>query len=161
MRRFATWVAVATLATQATAHDYLLGELAIIHPFSYETPTTARAVGGYLSIANTGTTDARLIAVKADFPRVMMHTSDVEDGVALMTHLEDGIVIPAGQVVTLGPGGTHVMFMGLQAPLAVGDEIPATLVFDGLGEIDIVFPVEARDDLHDAKMDHDDNHADH
>ena len=154
MRWFATLVAAVTLATQATAHDYLLGDLAIIHPFSYETPTTARAVGGYLSIANTGTTDARLIAVNADFPRVMLHTSDVEGGVALMMHVEEGIVIPAGGVVTLEPGGTHVMFMGLEAPLKVGDEIPATLVFEGLGEIEIVFPVEARDGLLESDVEH-------
>ena len=46
--------------------------------------------------------------------------------------------------VTLAPQGLHVMFMGLEAPLAAGASIPATLVFERAGEIAIEFEVEPR-----------------
>ena len=36
------------------------------------------------------------------------------------------------------------MFMGLEAPLAAGASIPATLVFERAGEIAIDFKVEPR-----------------
>ncbi|OJF84423.1 hypothetical protein NS14008_18245 [Nocardia seriolae] len=40
-----------------------------------------------------------------------------------------GIVIPAHGRATLAPGGEHLMFMGLKAPLRTGAETPITLTF--------------------------------
>ncbi|MEC3917326.1 copper chaperone PCu(A)C [Nocardia sp. CDC160] len=40
-----------------------------------------------------------------------------------------GIVIPAHGSATLKPGGDHLMFMGLKAPLRTGADTPITLTF--------------------------------
>lgn len=142
-----TLAAVAALslfATSALAHEYKVGDLVIDSPMTFETPSTAMSGGGYLTITNNGREADRLIAVEADFPRVMLHTTEMKDDVARMIHM-DAVEIPAGETVSLAPGGMHVMFMGLNGnPFEVGEEIPATLIFEKSGEIEIIFHVEER-----------------
>lgn len=127
----------------ATAHDYTAGDLEIAHPVAFESPKLAKAGAGFLRITNTGETDDVLLEVRADFPRVQIHTTEETDGVAKMIHV-DTLAIPAGETVKLAPGGLHVMFMGLGDPLEAGQEIPATLVFENAGEVEITFTVEPR-----------------
>lgn len=146
--KLSTLAAVAAICTNAStafAHEYKVGDLVIDHPMAFETAATAMSGGGYLTITNNGTQDDRLIAVQADFPRVMLHTTEMKDDVARMMHI-DAVEVPAGQTVMLEPGGMHVMFMGLDGdPFEVGEKIPATLVFEQSGEIEIIFNVEERD----------------
>lgn len=132
-----------TLPTFAAAHDYTFGDLEIIHPRAFETAATAKAGGGYVTIANNGDTDDALIDVKAGFPKVQIHESYEEDGVHKMQHVE-AIAIPAGETVELAPGGYHVMFMGLSEPFTVGQEVPVTLVFEKAGEVEVMFTIEER-----------------
>ncbi len=112
---------------------------------AFETAPSAMAGGGFMQITNSGTTDDRLVAVQADFPRVEIHTTEFTDGVAKMMHI-DGIDVPAGETVTLEPGALHVMFMGLQGdPLEEGETVPATLIFEQAGEVPITFNVVKRE----------------
>ncbi|MDD9726887.1 copper chaperone PCu(A)C [Roseovarius sp. SK2] len=136
----------------ATAHDYTVGDLEIMHPMAFETPKMAKAGAGFLTITNNGDTDDVLLEVRADFPKVEVHTTEETDGVAKMMHVEN-LPIPAGEAVELSPGAYHVMFMGLEAPFEDGQEIPATLVFEKAGEVEITFNVEARPEGGDS-MDH-------
>ncbi len=156
-RPAAAFAAFALLAPLASAHEYTLGDLTIDHPMSFATAATARTGAGYVVITNTGETDDRLLAARADFPRVEVHEIVEVDDVMSMQHLESGLVIPAGETVTLQPGGSHVMLMGLSAPFEVGDEIPITLVFEQAGEIEVMFNVEARagaEEMDHSEMDH-------
>lgn len=140
----------------AAAHDYTLGDLIIAHPAARETVATAMAGAGYMSITNGGTEADRLVEVIADFPRVEIHDMVMSNDVASMVHLPDGISIAPGETVSLASGGKHVMFMGLNGdPLEVGEEVPATLVFEKAGRIDVVFQVESMADLEDhSTMEH-------
>ncbi len=136
--------ALLAAAGAGVAHEYRLGDLTIDHPHALATPPGARAGAGYLSVTNAGASADRLVAVRADFPAVQLHVTEVDAaGVARMTETE-GIEVPPGATATLAPRGAHVMFMGLTAPLAPGDAIPATLVFEKAGEIAVEFAVEAR-----------------
>ncbi len=136
--------ALVCLPMLGVADDYKLGDLVIDHPIANETIKSAMSGAGYFSVTNNGDTDDRLLAIKADFPRVMMHDTTVTDGVATMMHLSDGIIVPAGGSVMFAPGGKHVMFMGLKGdPFEIGEEIPATLTFETAGDVDILFNVEA------------------
>ena len=54
-----------------------------------------------------------------------------------MNELPDGIAVPAGGTVTLAPGGLHLMFMGLKAPLVENETVPVTLTFAKAGTIEI------------------------
>ncbi len=132
-------------ATAASAHDYSVGELEIHHPMAFETAETAKVGAGYLEIVNAGDAADRLIAVRADIPRIELHDIEDKDGVVKMVERENGIDIPAGATVSLKPGGLHIMFMGLEGALVAGTEIPATLVFEQAGEVDVIFMIEERD----------------
>ena len=130
------------LPAVAAAEGYRVGDLTITNPLSRETPSTAMAGAGYMTITNTGTTADRLVAVRADFPRVEIHDVKVENDVASMFRL-DGVDIAPGETVTLQPGQTHVMFMGLNGDaLEPGEQVSATLVFEDAGEVDILFDVQ-------------------
>lgn len=140
----ATATAIALGLGMAHAHEFTVGDLTVDHPMAFETAKTAMAGGGFLTVTNNGTEDDRLIAVRADFPKVELHTTEEQDGVAKMIHV-DAVDIPAGETVALEPGGFHVMFMGLRGdPFEVGEEIPATLVFEKAGEVEVMFSVEER-----------------
>ncbi len=146
MTRFtlAAAAALLSLSTAALAHDYQIGDLVIDHPMAFNTAPTAKSGGGYLTITNTGTTDDKLIGVRADFPKVELHTTEEKDGVARMMHVE-AIDIPAGATVALEPGGLHVMFMGLGGDgFDVGEKVPATLIFEQAGELEVQFSIEDR-----------------
>lgn len=107
-------------------------------------PPTAKTTAVYMTLTNTGATDDRLIAVRSDAAaRVEIHDTTVTDGVARMREQEDGVPVPAGGAATLAPGGLHVMFMGLVAPLAEGEAAALTLVFESGAEIAIDAPVAA------------------
>jgi copper(I)-binding protein len=158
-RLFAALVAAAALAQSAHAHHYTLGALEIGHPYAFATAEGAGSGAGYFEVTNTGSEPDRLVEVRADFPGVQLHVTEVDaDGVARMVEVE-GIEIPPGATVTLAPRGLHVMFMGLASPLAEGAAIPATLVFEKSGEIAVEFAVEARGA--DAGHDHGDHGAGH
>jgi copper(I)-binding protein len=125
------------------ADDFKVGDLVIEHPVARATTAMAMTGAGYFVIMNNGTEDDRLVEITANFPRVMMHDTKTDDGIATMFHIEDGVAVPAGGTVTFEPGSKHVMFMGLNGdPFEIGDEIPATMNFEKAGELDIVFVVE-------------------
>jgi copper(I)-binding protein len=70
----------------------------------------------------------------------LMNTETDASGMSGM-HMIDGIDIPAGGTVTLAPGGLHVMLMGLQGPLNVGDQVELTLTFEKGGTITVIAEV--------------------
>ena len=81
------------------------------------------SLAGYLIIKNTGSTDDQLISASADFAgMVMLHKSVVDsNNVATMQQVQS-IDIPAGQTVTLQPGGFHIMFMNFKTTPQVGSQ---------------------------------------
>ncbi|WP_445808986.1 copper chaperone PCu(A)C [Yoonia sp.] len=142
-------LAALMLPTALFAHDYTVGGLQIIHPAAGATAPTAQAGAGYFQIVNNGDQPDRLIGVTADFPRVMIHTTQMDGDIARMVHLE-AVDIPAGETVTFAPGGLHVMFMGLNGdPFETGESFDAVLVFEAAGEVPVTFYVEDISDLTD------------
>lgn len=86
----------------------------------------------YFTIRNTGSAD-RLRSVSISGGSATLHSTSMDGGVMRMRPL-DGIDVPANSSVELKPGGTHVMLMGLKAPLASGSSLPLTLRFDKSGD---------------------------
>ena len=71
----------------------------------------ASSLAGYLVVKNTGSADDQLLGVSADFAgTVMLHETVINNDVASM-HEVPSIDVPAGQTVTLQPGGFHIMFI--------------------------------------------------
>jgi copper(I)-binding protein len=66
------------------------------------------------------------------------------DAMMGMREMKDGLELPAGEDVSLEPGGYHIMLLELQAPIVEGDTIPVTLMFENAGEVQI--DAQARSD---------------
>src|SRR5690606_34577970 len=74
---------------------------------------------------------------------VSLHrTSMTAQGVSRMWPLAVLAVEP-GQALHMEPGGVHVMFTALRAPLVAGQKVPLTLKFDG-GEPEFTLLLEVR-----------------
>src|SRR5438552_2949704 len=75
------------------------------------TPPGAPTAAGYLAITNNGAAADRLLAVTSPLAAgAMLHDMELVDGVASM-RMVDGIDIPPGKTVTLGPNAFHIMFV--------------------------------------------------
>lgn len=169
MRKFMAALALFAAPTFAAAHEYKIGDLVVDHPAAKTTPTTAMTGAGYVTITNNGDETDTLIAVEADFPRVEIHDTKVENDVASMFQVE-GVVVEPGDTVTFAPGGKHIMFMGLEGdPFEEGETVDATLIFEKAGRLEVVFDVETLEQIvervgnasHEMNMDHDDDHSSH
>ena len=141
--RLLSIVILSLTASIANAQDYSVGDISVMHPIARESAKMAQSGAGYFDVTNTGSDADTLLAVEADYPRVMMHSTVMDGDVAKMEHMMQVPLAP-GETVSFAPGGHHVMFMGLgDNPFIAGDEIPATLVFEKAGRLDIIFMVES------------------
>ncbi|MCB1354608.1 MAG: copper chaperone PCu(A)C [Rhodobacteraceae bacterium] len=103
----------------------------------------ARSGAVYLTLANTGTAEDTLLSVTGDAAaRIEIHSTVVEDGIARMQPHTDGLPLPPGARVSLAPGGLHIMLLGLTRPLAEGDTVDLTFVFEHAGAIPAAVPVD-------------------
>lgn len=140
--RHAFAAAVLGLAGAAHAHSFTLGELKIGHPYARATVPGQTAGGGFLSIDNQGADDRLVSARAAVSQAVELHTMTM-DGNVMKMRAVDAIPVPSGKKVELKPGGLHIMFIGLKAPLGEGDTFPMTLRFEKAGEVTVTVKVEA------------------
>jgi copper(I)-binding protein len=131
-------------ATAAGGATVTVGDLQIAGAFSRATLPNAPVAGAYFIVTNSGTADDRLIAVSTPVAGTAeIHQMQMEGDVMKMKALPDGLVIPAGGSVTLKPGGYHLMFMELKAPLVEGQSIPVTLTFEKAGKVEIEVLVDS------------------
>jgi hypothetical protein len=71
-------------------------------------------------------------------------SDDTMEGMGEMTMQPvERIDLPAGETVSLAPGGYHIMLLDLAAPLEVGQTFDITLTFENAGEEAVT--VEVRD----------------
>ena len=105
------------------------------------TPNGARAGACYAAFRSIGRDD-RLVGVATPAARtVQVHEMRTEGGVMRMGEMADGLPLPEGEGVTLAPGGTHVMLMGLEGPLVAGQRVTLTLHFDQAADVTLEVPV--------------------
>lgn len=152
--RIPSFLAAMLLATAAQAHEFHAGDITVGHPYSYPVGPSAPTSLGYLTITNGGTEPDRLIGVEAPgpFASVTLHRTELgADGIARMLH-DDAVAIAPGETVIFGPQGRHIMFTGLGGdPWQDGEKIPATLIFEHAGRLDVILDVQPRGD---GKVDH-------
>lgn len=142
MKRLALLAALLIAAPLAAlAHGYTLGAIDIDHPHVVAASAKALSTVGYMTLINNGEFD-RLLSVTSPGATVTLHRSSVDaDGVARMERLE-GVDLPAGGMAMFEPGGLHLMFTDLVQAIADGGKVPATLIFEKSGAINIEFNVE-------------------
>ena len=145
--------AAIAVVTTANAHSFKIGDLEIGHPWSRATLPNAPVAGGYMTIENTGKTDDTLLGGSTPAAgKVEIHQMNMEGDIMTMRQLEDGLLIPAGETVTLKPGGYHLMLMKPQKPFKEGERVPLTLQFEKAGEVKVELAVDKPNAM--GKADH-------
>ena len=156
-------IALAFTVSAAPAHEYKVGSLEIVHPWTRATPKGAAVAGGYMKIINHGTTPDRLIGGStAGAEKFEIHEMTMTDGVMKMRPLAKGLEIKPGETAELTPGAYHLMFVGLKQPFEKGTRVKGTLQFEKAGKVDVEYavtgigatPAMSGDMNHDAHKDH-------
>ena len=132
--------AVATSAI--SARDFKSGDLSIGHPHARPTAPSQPTGGGYLTLTSKGTPDRLVSASTTISESVQLHSMRMEGDVMRMREV-GSVEMPADTLVELKPGGLHLMFVGLKAPLKVGQGFPLRLKFEKAGEVTVDVKVEA------------------
>jgi len=72
-----------------------------------------------------------------------MDGMDMGDGemAMVMQEMTDGLPLPAGETVSLEPGGYHVMLLDLVEPLEIDDEFELTLDFENADDVTLTVTV--------------------
>ncbi|WP_235902816.1 copper chaperone PCu(A)C [Sandarakinorhabdus oryzae] len=141
---------LAGLAAPTGAHEYTVGRLLVVHPVIRLASPVSKTGAGYLAITNRGVAADRLLSVTTSAAnRSDLHGTIQSGAVMQMRAQAGGVPVPAGATVTFAPGGLHVMFIGLKAPLPAGQSIKARLTFEKAGTVDVDFQaVSAADPTH-------------
>jgi periplasmic copper chaperone A len=131
-----TLVAAMMVASPANA-----SELAVTQAWSR--PAVAGGVGvGFMVLSNKGKAPEVVVKVESPAAReVQIHQTSMAAGMSSMKMLTR-LPLPPGGAVTFAPGGYHLMFIGLKAPLKVGDTLPATLTFASGARVQAIFKVQ-------------------
>jgi hypothetical protein len=131
------------LPAAALAGETKAGDLTVVDPWARATIGSQKVGAAYVTIRNRGKEPDRLVGVRTDVAEsAMLHASSVtSEGVAEMRPV-DSVEIPPGGEARLAPRGTHVMLMGLKAPLVAGKSFPLTLEFERAGAVKVEAKVQ-------------------
>lgn len=136
---------VVLILIASLAQSFAASPITIERPWARASAPGQTVGGGFMTILHQGATEDRLVSATTPIAReVQIHTMNMDGGVMRMRPVEGGLAIPAGGRVVLQPGGLHLMFMELSAPLVAGSSFPVTLRFANAGDIKVEFNVEAR-----------------
>lgn len=88
-------------------------------------PPGAPAMAGFMAVTG-GSRDVVIEGASSpDFGRVEIHEMTMTDGVMQMRALPE-LDVPAGAMLTLAPGGEHLMLLDAKRELAAGDKVTIT-----------------------------------
>jgi copper(I)-binding protein len=135
-------IAGIAFSSSLLAQSALVGPIKIENAYTRATVPGQQVAGGFMKIENKGTTDQLVSASSPLAGEVQLHEMAMEGNVMKMRQVKD-ITVPAGGAVELKPGGLHLMFMNIKAPLAAGETVPVKLKFAKAGEVEVKMPVNA------------------
>lgn len=139
--RMLTAMAAMLLAAASARAEQASTGVVVERPWSRATIGTTRPGVVYLTIRNEGEGPAVLSGVATPAAgRPEIHESVIRDGIARMRPA-GRITIPAGGVVSLGPGDLHIMLMELKYPLEEGAMLPLTLKFREAEPLKVDVPI--------------------
>jgi copper(I)-binding protein len=144
MRPRWVWSVAIVLALSAACTGSTREPISVRDVWSRESPGMSQTGGVFMTIENRGSTgDALIGATTPVCSTVELHESVLEGDVMRMRPVEGGrIVVPAGAVVELKPGGLHLMLIGLQEMLVPGGSFVLTLEFEQAGTVDVEVAVQ-------------------
>ena len=126
----------------AQAQNAKVGSVQIENAYTRSTVPGQMAAGGFMKIENKGAVDQLISASSPVASEVQLHEMSMEGNIMKMRQVKE-VVVPAGGAVELKPGGMHLMFMNIKAPLTAGETVPVKLKFAKAGEVEVKMPVNA------------------
>jgi copper(I)-binding protein len=139
---FALLVVALGLSFSVQAQEAKIGSIKVEQAYTRSTVPGQMAAGGFMKIENKGAADQLVSASSPVAGEVQLHEMAMEGNVMKMRQVKD-ITVPAGGAVELKPGGLHLMFMNIKAPLTAGESVPVKLKFAKAGEVEVKMPVNA------------------
>ncbi|EGV18212.1 copper chaperone PCu(A)C [Thiocapsa marina] len=131
----------------------LAAEVSIGDPYARAVPPGQPNSAVFMSLENQTEAPQALIGAESAVSEIVeLHTHVEEDGMMRMRRIEK-IEVPAGETVTLKPGGLHVMLIGLKQTLEPSDTVDLTLIFEDGSRIPVQAPVR-RIDMQMQHMNH-------
>jgi periplasmic copper chaperone A len=115
-------------------------QLEVSNAWARATPAKAENGVAYVTIRSP-TADRLLSAASPVAKKVELHSMEMA-GMVMKMRPMSSLDIPAGQPVTLKPGGEHIMLTGLNGPLREGQSFPLTLTFEKAGAREVTVAVE-------------------
>ncbi len=118
------------------------GELEVANVRARPAPLAGGTGAIYFTVTNGTDAEEQLVAASSPAAEaVELHETVDDNGVMRMVHQPEGFTIPPGGTLELMPGGKHVMLIGLDEPLEVGDTVELTLTFAQAGDQVLDVPV--------------------
>ena len=106
-------------------------------------PPVANSTSAYGIIKNTGDTTDTLIHISTNAGMIMLHKTEIKDGMAQMNHV-DKLVLKSGESLILKSMSYHLMFMDINHDIIKkGGKVSLTLAFEKAGKIELKVPVLA------------------
>lgn len=128
-----------SISTAAAAHQ----GLKVVRAYAFDTTPGMANGAAYIELHNESTREARLVGVSSSVSKITQLHSHMEDGeVRRMVPLDLPLVLAPGETLAMEPGGVHLMLLGLETPLAVGDQITVTLDFEGRHARDMALKID-------------------
>ncbi|MBU3642131.1 MULTISPECIES: copper chaperone PCu(A)C [unclassified Polynucleobacter] len=133
---------VGTTWAQNVSKTVTTNAIKIEDAYTRATVPGQQVAGGFMKIENKGAADQLISASSPVAGEVQLHEMAMEGNVMKMRQVKD-IAVPAGGAVELKPGGLHLMFINIKAPLAAGETVPVKLKFAKAGDVEVKMPVNA------------------
>ena len=128
-------IAIVVVAWAVASPAHAQESVRVFDAWARATILASRPGAAYLTIESAA--KDRLLGLTTPVAgHVMIHAVEKDGDISRMKHIET-LELPAGQRVTLAPGGMHLMLMGLQDKLSEGTTLPMTLSFENAGEITV------------------------
>jgi copper(I)-binding protein len=118
---------IALLAGLGATSVYAAG-LEVSNAWVRGTVAGQKATGAFMDLKSAE--GAALVGAASNVGMTQVHEMTMDGGVMKMREMKK-LDLPAGQTVSLKPGGYHVMLMDLKKPLTKGEIIPITLKVQG------------------------------
>jgi copper(I)-binding protein len=133
MKKFFTLLLAAALPAFA--------QVTVSQPWVRATVPQQHATGAFMTLTSSG--GARLVGASSPLAgAVEVHEMKMVDDIMRMRQI-DGLPLPAGQAVTLMPGGYHLMLLELKQAMKDGDKVPLTLELEDANHVRSSITVEA------------------
>ncbi len=121
----------------------MAGEFVVSDAYIRGLPPGQTVTAAFMTLSNGLDRDCHLVGASSPLAsRAEVHAHSHHGGTMSMRPV-DVLTIPAGQQVSLQPGGYHLMLFGWQGNLSDGEQTTITLLFENCEKIELSVPVRS------------------